>query len=67
LQLLVGNYTFRGYMEKNHNKKDAIELIEKLSDDASMNSILEELYIKMIVEEGARELNEGKGITHKEI
>ncbi len=54
-------------MEKNHNKKDAIELIEKLSDDASMNSILEELYIKMIVEEGARELNEGKGITHKEI
>lgn len=54
-------------MEKNHNKKDAIELIEKLSDDASMNSILEELYIEMIVEEGVRELNEGKGITHKEI
>ncbi len=54
-------------MEKNLNKKAAIEFIEKLPDDASMNYILEELYIKMIVEEGVRELNEGKGITHKEI
>jgi hypothetical protein len=54
-------------MEKNYNKKAAIELIENLPDDASMNSILEELYIKMIVEEGVRELNEGKGVSHKEL
>jgi hypothetical protein len=54
-------------MEKNYNKKAAIELIENLPDDASMNSILEELYIKMVVEEGIRELNEGKGVSHKEL
>jgi len=54
-------------MEKNYNKKAAIELIENLPDDASMNSILEELYLKMVVEEGVRELNEGKGVSHKEL
>jgi len=54
-------------MEKNLNKKVAMEIIENLPDDASMNSIIEELYIKMIVEEGVKELNEGNGISHKEI
>ncbi|HTW90238.1 MAG TPA: hypothetical protein VMH22_00820 [bacterium] len=44
-------------------KNEAIEMIERLPDDASMTDIMAEIYFRLKVETGLKELDEGKGIT----
>ena len=48
--------------------KDAIiELIRKLPDDVTVDDVMQELYVRRSIEEGLRELDEGKGIPHDEV
>jgi predicted transcriptional regulator len=48
--------------------KDAIiELIRKLPDDVTVDGVMQELYVRRSIEEGLRELDEGKGIPHDEV
>ena len=48
--------------------KDAIiELIRRLPDDVTVDDVMQELYIRRSIEEGLRELDEGKGIAHEEV
>jgi hypothetical protein len=48
-------------------KKEAIDLIERLPDDVGTGDIIEELYFKMQVDEGLRDVAEGRTLTHDEL
>lgn len=48
-------------------KQKVIRLIESLPDDVTVNDIMAELYFKLQVDAGLKELDEGKGIPHEEI
>ena len=47
-------------------KEKVIEMIEGLPDDVTVSDIMAELYFRQNVDEGLRELDEGKGISHEE-
>jgi len=44
-------------------KNEVIKMIERLPDDAGIADIMAELYFRLKVETGLKELDEGKGIT----
>jgi predicted transcriptional regulator len=48
-------------------KNAARELIEQLPDSVSWTDLMHELYVKQKIEEGLRELDEGRGIPHEEV
>lgn len=45
-------------------KGEVIKLIEELPDTATMEEILHKIYVRARIEEGIKELDEGKGVTH---
>jgi len=47
-------------------KEQVIKMIEKLPDDAAVLDIMAELYFRQKVDQGLKELDEGKGINHQE-
>lgn len=48
-------------------KEAVIEMIRRLPDDVSVDDIMEELYVRLQIEESMRELDDGKGIPHEEV
>jgi predicted transcriptional regulator len=48
-------------------KEEAIQIIRRLPDDATMDDVMAELYFKTQVDAGLKELDEGKGIPHEEV
>jgi hypothetical protein len=44
-------------------KNDVIEMIERLPDDAGVADIMAELYFRLKVEVGLRELDQGKAVS----
>jgi predicted transcriptional regulator len=48
-------------------KREAIDLIERLPDEVSIPDIIEELYFKWQVDEGLRDVAEGRTISHEEL
>ncbi|MBI5188495.1 MAG: hypothetical protein HZA07_05435 [Nitrospirae bacterium] len=48
-------------------KKQVIHMIESLPEDVTVDDIMAELYFKLQVDAGLRELDEGKGIPHEEV
>ena len=48
-------------------RENAIKLLQNLPDDSSLEDIMEELYFKFLVDDGLKELDEGKGISHEEV
>ncbi len=48
-------------------KQKVIEMIQSLPEEVTVDDIMEDLYFKLQVDEGLRELNEGKGISHKDV
>ncbi|MBI5216933.1 MAG: hypothetical protein HY960_14360 [Ignavibacteriae bacterium] len=48
-------------------KEQVIEMIKKLPDDVTVDDIMGELYFKMQVDSGLKELDDGKGIQHEEV
>ncbi len=47
-------------------KEKVIQLIQQLPDNVAVDDIFSELYFKLQVDSGLRELDEGKGIPHQE-
>jgi hypothetical protein len=47
-------------------KQAAIELIQQLPDDASLDGIIEALCFRQKVDEGLAQLDAGEGIEHEE-
>lgn len=50
-----------------HEKQAAIDLIQRLSDDATTADIIDELYFKHQVDKGLRDVVEGRLISHTEL
>jgi len=48
-------------------KQDVLEMIERMPDDASLQDIMYELYVRERIERGLREANEGKTVSHEEV
>jgi hypothetical protein len=44
-------------------KNEVIQMIERLPDDSGIADIMAELYFRLKVETGLKELDEGEGIT----
>ena len=47
-------------------KQDIIKFVQGLPEDATMEDILYKLYVRARIEEGIKELDEGKGIRHED-
>ncbi|MCK4245162.1 MAG: hypothetical protein KAX20_06005 [Candidatus Omnitrophica bacterium] len=47
-------------------KEEVIKMIQKMPEKISIDDIMEELYFRKKVEAGIKELDKGKGISHKE-
>jgi predicted transcriptional regulator len=47
-------------------KQQVMKMIESLPDEVTVDDIMAELYFKMQVDAGLKELDEGKGIPHEE-
>jgi hypothetical protein len=50
-----------------NEKQEALDLIERLPDGVSIPDIIEELYFKLQVDEGLRDVAEGRTITHDQL
>jgi predicted transcriptional regulator len=48
-------------------KKEIIQFIQSLPDDININDIMDELYFKLQVDNGLKELEEGKSIPHDDV
>ena len=48
-------------------KEKVIQMIQQLPDDVTVDDILSELYFKLQVDSGLRELDESKGIPHQKV
>lgn len=48
-------------------KQQVIQIIQSLPDNVTIDDIMAELYFKLQVDAGLKELDEGKGIPHEEI
>ncbi|MEA1999436.1 MAG: hypothetical protein U9N61_08985 [Euryarchaeota archaeon] len=48
-------------------KNQVIQIIKQLPDSVTVDDIFSELYFKLQVDAGLRELDEGKGISHQEV
>lgn len=50
-----------------HEKNEVLELIHRLPDTATTMDIMEELYFKQQVDQGLRDVAEGRVLTHQEL
>lgn len=48
-------------------KQAARELIEQLPESVTWNELMYELYVKQKIEEGLKELDDGRGIPHEDV
>lgn len=48
-------------------KQQVIQMIQALPENITVDDIMAELYFKLQVDDGLKELDEGKGIPHEEI
>lgn len=48
-------------------KDQIIQMIQSLPDNVSVDDVMAELYFKLQVDAGLKELDEGKGIPHEEM
>ena len=46
-------------------KQEVIQLVQALPETATLEDIMSELYFKLQVDAGLKELDEGKGISHE--
>lgn len=48
-------------------KKEALDLIQKLPDEVTTDAIMEELYFKQQVDKGLQDVAQGRVLTHQEL
>jgi predicted transcriptional regulator len=48
-------------------KQQVMQMIESLPEDVTVDDIIAELYFKLQVDAGLKELDEGKWIPHEEV
>lgn len=58
---------YQGVVKMAGIKQEVIRMIESLPEDVTIDDIMAELYFKLQVDAGLRELDEDKGIPHEEV
>ncbi|MFH1562476.1 MAG: hypothetical protein ABIF11_03530 [Nitrospirota bacterium] len=48
-------------------KEQVIQMVQSLPENVTVDDVMHELYFKMQVDAGLKELDEGKGIPHEEV
>lgn len=48
-------------------KEQVIRIIAALPEEATMDDVMEKLYFKSQVDQGLKELDEGKGLSHEKV
>jgi predicted transcriptional regulator len=48
-------------------KEQVIRMVEDLPEEPTIDAVMAELYFKLQVDAGLKELDEGKGIPHEEV
>jgi predicted transcriptional regulator len=48
-------------------KKEALDLIQKLPDGVTTDAIMEELYFKQQIDRGLQDVGEGRVVSHQEL
>jgi predicted transcriptional regulator len=48
-------------------KQQVIEMVQALPDESTVDDIMAELYFRMKVDAGLKELDEGKVVAHEEV
>jgi predicted transcriptional regulator len=48
-------------------KQQVIQMIKDLPDEVTLEDVMAELYFRLQVDAGLKELDEGKGIPHAEV
>ena len=48
-------------------REQVIHMIQNMSENVSVEDIMAELYFRYQVDEGLKQLDEGKGIPHEEV
>ncbi|MEE9614506.1 MAG: hypothetical protein V3W31_06070 [Thermodesulfobacteriota bacterium] len=48
-------------------KEQVVKMIRALPEDVTVDDIMAELYFRLQVDAGLKELDEGKGIPHEEV
>lgn len=48
-------------------KEEVVQMIQSMPQDVLVEDIMAELYFRYQVDEGLKQLNEGKGISHNEV
>lgn len=48
-------------------KEQVLQLVQALPEDVTLDDVMAELYFKMQVDTGLKELDEGKGVPHEEV
>ncbi|MBI5696092.1 MAG: hypothetical protein HZC51_10195 [Nitrospirae bacterium] len=48
-------------------KRQVLQMIESLPDEVTVDDIMAELYFKMQVDAGLKELDEGRGLPHEDV
>jgi len=48
-------------------KQQVIQMIKDLPDEVTLDDVMAELYFKLQVDAGLKELDQGKGIPHEEV
>jgi hypothetical protein len=49
------------------DKRSALDLIERLPDDVDTEDIIEELYFKLQIDRGMKDVLEGRTVSHSEL
>ena len=50
-----------------NTKAEAIAMIDRMPDNSTIDDIIEELYFKIQVDEGLRQLDNGEYLTNEEV
>ena len=48
-------------------KEQVIQMIQELPEDITVDDVMAELYFRLQVDAGLKELDAGKGLSHKEV
>ncbi len=48
-------------------KDEVIKMIQNIPEETSVEDIMAELYFRYQVDEGLKQLDEGRGISHEEV
>jgi predicted transcriptional regulator len=57
----------QGGVQMDGVKEQVVRMIQAMPDNATLDDIMAELFFKLQVDAGLKELDEGKGIPHEEV